>query len=158
MSQSGIHYTLNDGFKWQHAAAQGLSPKLNTLAVHPADPAVVAAGADDGLYLSRDFGRRFEPLVQGQRVLGSSFDLDGRHLWFSTYSGKAALARISLQADVKAEVIALPELNEDAVAYIAQNPVRRDEIAIATFKRSVFLSKDQGRNWNRIAQEGKTHE
>lgn len=158
MSQTGIHYTLNDGFKWQRAAAQGLSPELNTLAVHPTDPAVVAAGADDGLYLSRDFGTRFEPLVQGKRVLGSSFDLDGRHLWFSTYDGKAALARIPLQPESKAEGIALPELTEDAVAYIAQNPVRRDEIAIATFKRNVFLSKDQGRNWTRIAQEGRTHD
>jgi hypothetical protein len=52
----------------------------------------------------------------------------------------------------------MPALSEDAVAYIAQNPVRRSETAIATFKRSVFLSKDTGRTWAAIAQNGVTHE
>ena len=52
--------------------------------------------------------------------------------------------------------IALPPLTKDAVAYIAQNPARRDELAIATFRRSVFLSADHGRTWRQIATEGTT--
>lgn len=158
MSQAGIYYTLTDGLKWQRAAAQGLGPKLNSLAVHPTDAAVVAAGTDDGLYLSRNSAGRFERLVAGKRVLAGSFDLDGQHLWFSTYAGEAALARIALKAGSKAEEIPIPALTEDAVAYITQNPVRHAEIAIATFKRSVFLSKDQGRTWTQIAKEGTANE
>ena len=158
MSQAGIYYTLNDGLKWTRAAAKGLGPRLNSLAVHPTDAKVVAAGMDDGLYLSRDSAESFERLVGGQRVLAQSFDLDGLYLWFSTHAGKAALARIALKAGSRAEAVTLPALTEDAVAYIAQNPVRRAEIAIATFKRSVFLSKDQGRNWRQIAKDGTTHE
>lgn len=158
MSQAGIYYTLTEGLKWQRAAAHGLGPKLNSLAVHPTDPAVVAAGADDGLYLSRNSAERFEPLVGGKRVLASSFDLDGEHLWFSTYAGKASLAKVALKAGAKAEEVPIPALTEDAVAYITQNPVRRAEIAIATFKRSVFLSKDEGRTWTQIAKEGSANE
>ena len=154
MSQAGIYYTLNDGLKWQRAEAKGLGPKIIGLAVHPTDAAVVAAGMDDGLYLSRNSAGSFERLVGGKQVLAASFDLDGEHLWFSTFAGKAALVRIGLKAGEKAEEITLPALAQDAVAYIAQNPVRRDEIAIATFKRSVFLSKDRGRAWTRIATEG----
>lgn len=158
MSEAGIYYTLNDGLHWQHAAAEGLGPKLDSLAVHPTDAGIVAAGTEDGLYLSRNSAASFERLVGGKSVLAESFDLDGQHLWFSTYSGKAGLTRIALKAGSKAEDLPIPALREDAVAYIAQNPVRRAEIAIATFKRSVFLSKDQGRTWKQIAKEGTSHE
>ena len=50
MNQAGVYYTLNDGLKWTRAAAKGLGTKLNSLAVHPTDAKVVAAGMDDGLY------------------------------------------------------------------------------------------------------------
>lgn len=158
MNQAGVYYTLNDGLKWIRSAAKGLGPKLNGLAVHPTEAALVAAGMDDGLYLSRDSAGSFERLVGGTRVLAESFDLDGQHLWFSSYAGKAKLARIALKPGAKAEDVSLPALTDDAVAYIAQNPARQAVIAIATFKRSVFLSKDQGRTWTQIAKEGTTHE
>ena len=158
MSQAGIYYTLNDGLKWTRAAAKGLGAKLNSLAVHPTDAKVVAAGMDDGLYLSRNSAESFERLVGDKQVLAASFDLDGQHLWFGSYAGKAALARITLKAGSKAEEVTIPALMEDAVAYIAQNPARRAEVAIATFKRSVFVSKDQGRTWTQIAKEGVPHE
>jgi hypothetical protein len=40
------------------------------------------------------------------------------------------------------------------VSFIAQNPVGRDEYAIATFNRDVYLSKDAGRSWVAIARAG----
>ena len=48
----------------------------------------------------------------------------------------------------------LPPLREDAVACIAQNPAHRLQYAIATFKRSVYLSKDSGQSWRQIAERG----
>lgn len=158
MRQPGIFHTENDGLKWTRAAAGGLSGELRALAVHPADARVVAAGTADGLYLSRDAAERFERHVGGQPVLAATFDLDGRHVWFSTYAGKPALLRVALEPGAKPQALSLPALTEDAVAYIAQNPARRSEIAIATFKRSVFLSKDAGRNWTPLAQGGVTQE
>jgi photosystem II stability/assembly factor-like uncharacterized protein len=158
MKQPGIYSTRNDGLQWQHAAARGLGSELKTLAVHPSDAATVAAGAADGLYLSRDAAEKFERLFGGQQVLAATFDLDGQHLWFSTYAGKPSLMRMALKPGSTPETLTLPALSEDAVAYVAQNPVRRSELTIATFKRSVFLSKDAGRNWTTIAQSGSTHE
>ncbi|MEO5669891.1 MAG: F510_1955 family glycosylhydrolase [Ramlibacter sp.] len=154
MSQAGIYYTLADGLKWQRAEARGLGAKLNSLAVHPTDAKLVAVGTDDGLYLSRDSANSFEPLLGGTRVLAATFDLDGQHLWFSGHAGRATLARVALTAGAKPETAALPQMTEDAVAYIAQNPARHDEIAVATFKRSVFLSKNSGRSWTQVAKEG----
>jgi len=158
MSQAGIYYTLTDGLSWQRAADKGRGQLLHSLAVHPTDAAIVVAATDVGLYLSRNSAESFERLVGGRVVIAASFDLDGKYLWFSTYAGKAALARIALKAGAKAKEVPIPALTEDAVAYIAQNPVRRAEIAIATFKRSVFLSKDQGQTWTQIAKDGTANE
>ena len=154
MRDSGIHFTLNDGMKWQPSAAKGLGGQVGSLAVHPADARIVAAGTLEGLFVSRDSAQSFERVAAGKRVLGTHFDLDGQNLWFSTYAGKAGLARIALKPGAKAEEVATPALREDAIAYIAQNPVRREEIAVATFKRNVFVSPDRGRTWTQIAAEG----
>jgi hypothetical protein len=128
--------------------------RMHRLAVYPTDARIVAAGTDEGLYLSRNSADAFEPLARTKLVIAEHFDLDGQHLWFSSAADKPSLARIALKAGAKAEDIALPAPGEDAVLYIAQNPVRRGEIAIATYKRSVYLSKVQGRNWTQIAKGG----
>lgn len=154
MQAAGLHYTLNDGVKWERAAARGLSSQLASMAVHPSDHRVVAAGTADGLFLSRDSARSFENIAAGRPVLAAHFDLDGRHLWFSTHAGKAGLSRIEIKPGARAQEVALPPLREDAVAYIAQNPQRLQEIAIATFKKSAFVSRDGGRSWKQIAVEG----
>jgi len=156
MKKAGIYYTLNDGFKWQRADAKGLPAKVISLAVHPTDAKLVAAGSNDGLYLSRNGASSFERLVSGRQVLAASFDLNGEQLWFGTYSSEPALFRIGLKAGAKAEKVKLPVLTKDAVAYIAQNPKQHREIAIATFNRNVYLSKDQGGTWTQIAKEGTT--
>lgn len=158
MPQPGIYYTNNDGLAWTRAAATGVAGEVKSLAVHPGDARIVAAGTSNGLYLSRDSAKTFERLVEGPQVLAASFDLDGQHLWFGAYAGKASLMRIALSAGAKPQALATPPLPGDAVAYIAQNPARREEIAIATFKRNVFVSKDQGRSWTSIAQDGKTED
>ena len=154
MTQAGIYTTRNDGMQWTRAASNGLGGEPKSLAVHPADAGVVAIGTGDGLYLSRDAGQSFERLVGGQQVLAVTFDLDGKHLWFSSFAGKATLMRVALAPQAKPESLPIPDLGQDAVAYIAQNPKRRDEFAVATFKRSVLLSKDNGRSWAAIAKDG----
>ncbi|HUF82688.1 MAG TPA: glycosyl hydrolase, partial [Burkholderiales bacterium] len=70
------------------------------------------------------------------------------------FDGRPILARTTLEGGAT-DRVALPPLAKDAVAYIAQNPLRRDELAIATFRRSVFLSADRGRTWRQIAAEEK---
>jgi hypothetical protein len=156
MSQPGIYSTRNDGLQWTRAAGRGLGSEPKSLAVHPDDAAIVAAGTSDGLYLSRDGAAQFERVVGGRQVLAQSFDLDGRHLWFSAHAGQPALMRIELKPGAQPESLPLPAMADDAVAYIAQNPLRHAELAIATFKRSMYLSTDGGRNWKAIAREGVT--
>lgn len=153
MQKPGLHYTLNDGFTWKPAPAVGLEGDPRALAVHPDDAATVAVATSAGIYLSRDSGGRFEPLVEDGQGLAAFFDLDGKHLWTSSFEGQPRLARVALDG-AKATPVKLPALTKDAVAYITQNPAARKEYAIATFARSVYLSRDGGRGWKQIANRG----
>ncbi len=133
MSETGVHYTRNDGVAWHRAALQGLGGPMHQLAVHPTDPNQLAVGTDTGLYVSRDWDDNFERIGTLAFVLAVAFDLDGAHLWSSSYVAvKPTLAKVRLGRDTKAEDVPLPPLIEDAVAHIAQDPARRSEIAIAT--------------------------
>lgn len=155
MSKPGIHSTIDDGFSWKYAEGKGLDGAVLNLAVHPSNNRIVAAGTKTGLFLSTDGGDRFKRLASGEQILAAFFDLDEKQLWFSSYGGKPALTRLDWNSGKKT-VIDLPPLTEDAVAYIAQNPVNRNEYAVATFGRSVYQSKDQGKTWAQIANRGQT--
>jgi hypothetical protein len=155
MNRIGLHYTLDDGKTWIPVRASGLVSEPRALAVHPDNAVIVAAATSDGVFLSRDSGGRFTRLAGAAQGLSVFFDLDGKQLWYGTFDGKARLSRGSLNGGSVAQV-ALPPLGEDGVAYIAHNPAARAEYAIATFKRSVYLSKDGTRTWKRIAEGGRT--
>lgn len=155
MRRAGLHYTLDGGATWKEARASGLKEAPLALAVHPDDPRALAVAAKSGFYLSTDSGDSFRPIARGAQGLAVFFDLDGEHLWMSGYAGSPLLARGNLGTGTKRDV-ALPPLGRDAVAYIAQNPAKRDEYAIATFERSVYVSMDGGRTWTRIARNGET--
>jgi photosystem II stability/assembly factor-like uncharacterized protein len=153
LKSPGLHYTLNDGFTWRRAAASGLAGKPQALAVHPDDRNVVAVATSQGLYLSRDAGERFAQIAGNGQGLAALFDLDGAHIWYGAFGGRPTLSRLSAK-DGAPVGVALPPLTDDAVAYIAQNPARRSEYAIATFERSVYLTKDAGKSWRQIADRG----
>lgn len=154
MREPGLHSTRNAGFTWKPAHAAGLGGAPRALAVHPDDPAVVAVATDKGVFLSRDAGEGFSAVATRVDGLSLFFELDGKHLWYGAFDGQPRLVRVALGSG-NPEPKALPRLERDAVAYIAQNPARRDEFAIATFRRSVYLSPDRGRTWRQIAADGK---
>ena len=153
MPRSGVYYTLNNGFQWKHVAGSGLSGTVRGLAVHPTDAKTVAAATSGGVYLSRDWGESFRAVAPRVEGLALFFDLDGRHLWYSSFGGGPRLMRMELQRG-SGDAVALPPLTRDAVSYVAQNPADPKEYAIATFERSIFLSRDAGRIWVQIAHHG----
>jgi len=154
MKTPGIYYTLNSGFVWNRAKAGGFSDQPTSLAVHPSDPKVVAVGSKSGLYLSTDSGDSFRAMATGDQVLAAFFDLDGTHLLLSSYAGAPALVRVNWKTGAKRS-LTLPPMARDAIAYIAQNPENRIEYAIATFERSVYITRDGGQSWQQIARDGK---
>ncbi len=155
--EPGLHATNNEGATWRKARAAGVHGDPIALAVHPENRALVALGTSEGMFASADGGETFQEI--GRRGAGTAvlYDLDAQRLWFAGHDGKAArLARATVRGGSAAE-IKLPPLPNDAVAYIAQNPAKRSQYAIATFERSVFISADAGRTWKQIASGGKGH-
>ncbi|EPG3432331.1 MULTISPECIES: F510_1955 family glycosylhydrolase [Pseudomonas] len=157
MSAPGLYFSLNEGVDWQRAAAQGIAEAPVALAVHPTDSKTVALTTNAGMYLSRDAGEHFQALAQGEQALGLAFALDGNSLWFGSYGNVAKLSKVEL-ATGKVTSLGMPELQEDGVAYLAQNPTQPQEWAMATFKRDVYLSQDGGKSWRAIAKAGQTLE
>lgn len=151
MPRAGLYRMLSGGRGWRSVAARGVRGELFRLAVHPSDEAMVAAVTSEGLFLSRSGGEEFEPLVAGAELRTAYFPLDGDSLWFGTFDGGPGLFRMALGGGAREE-IALPPLRLDAVAFIAQNPVRRAEFTIVTFERAVFVTPDRGGTWTRIAR------
>lgn len=157
MTSAGLYYSLNDGATWQHASAQGMGPEPSALAVHPTDSKTVAVATSSGLFLSSDAGEHFQPVLQNVQVLSVSFSLDGKSLWFGSFNKVPLLSTLDLKSH-EISALGLPPLNQDAVAYLAQSPTNAQEWAIATLKRDVYLSQDEGKTWNAIAQAGQTLE
>ena len=154
LKAAGLHYTLNDGAVWTRPRAEGLAGEPRAIAVHPDDPKTVAVATSQGLFLSRNSGERFGKIGAGDgEGLSVFFELEGKRLWYGSFDGQARLSRLALGPGHPVKV-GLPPLTEDAVSYIAQNPVRNLEYAIATFQRSVYLSKDGGESWIQIADRG----
>ncbi|MFD2330119.1 hypothetical protein ACFSR7_12780 [Cohnella sp. GCM10020058] len=53
--------------------------------------------------------------------------------------------------------IAIKEVDrEDMVSFISQNPADPSELSIATIRRNVIISRDNGKSWTKIANKGKT--
>ena len=152
MKQPGLHFTRNDGFSWTRAAAKGMEENPYALAVHPDDAKTVALAAPGGVFLSNDGGESFKKVAPGQAT-AVFFDLDGKDLWYGSFDGQPRLARASVKGGAATQ-FKLPPLTKDAVSFIAQNPARRTEYAIATFNRNVYLSGDGGKSWKAIAERG----
>ncbi len=157
MPQPGLYHTTNDRTQWQRAQAAGVAGQLRCLAAHPTQAQIIAMGTKNGLFLSRDVGEQFHPLMQGTQVLALFFAFDGQHLWVSSFDGTPSLTRLEWQTGQMVPLI-LPPMEKDAVSYIAQNPVHTREWAIATFQRDVYVSADSGTTWKHIAKQGRTLE
>lgn len=155
MRAAGLHHTGDEGASWRGAAARGLRGDPIALAVHPDDPALVAMGTSQGVFESADRGESFSQIGRAGAGTAVFYDLDRQHLWFGSHDGRTArLSRAPVRGGPAGQVD-LPPLPKDAVSYIAQNPAKRSEYAIATFERNVFVSPDAGRTWRQIADAGK---
>ena len=154
MKEPGLHYTVNGGLAWRRTPARGLEGNPYALAVHPDDAKMVGIATPNGVFHSSDAGETFARIaaIQGTTVF---FDLDGTHLWYGSYDKEAQLARVPLKGGPTTRY-KLPPLTQDAVSFIAQNPARRSEYAIATFNRNVYISADSAKTWKAIAERGET--
>ncbi|HDR6289193.1 TPA: hypothetical protein QCU33_005318 [Bacillus cereus] len=153
MSSTGLYYSTDDATTWTKSAMKGIDQEATALAVHPSDKAMVAIGTQSGVYLSKDYGQTFEKILSKDQATSLFFDNEGT-LFVSGYSKQAYLLKLDIVSK-KTDGIKIPDLTEDAIAYFAENPVKANEMAFATFKKDIYVSKDNGVRWTKIADQGK---
>jgi photosystem II stability/assembly factor-like uncharacterized protein len=147
---TGMHYSLDDGKTWKQSAMRGVTAQPIQIAVHPTDANVVALATEAGLLLSMDHGETFERLGEATPVTAAAFGPDGSQLFF----GLKTLSVYDM-ATQQIEPVATPSIGiQDAIGYIAVNPVDADEAAFATFERNIYLSQGDGQPWQQIPESG----
>lgn len=147
---AGLHRTVDEGKTWQSGQMNGVEGSLLQLAVHPAEPDTVAIATDTGLFLSRDAGENFARIYGPQPVAAAHFTPEGNRILF----GFQTLHSYDLRTETMTALTAPALGQQDMITFLAVNPGRLAEVAVATYKMDIFLTQDQGATWKRIAKEG----
>lgn len=153
-SQMGPGYfrSEDEGKGWQQVDGKGLEGEISAFAMHPSDSQLIAAATTAGIFLSEDGGDSFT-LVTEDGIYGTAVFFSEDALYYATYGTQAELIEYTWENDGQ-QALELPDLPEDGILYIAQNPSNKDEMAIYTAAGHAFISKDGGGTWNQILNAG----
>ena len=152
--EAGFYKSNDEGESWEPVDAAGVAGEVTALALHPTDSNFVAAATVAGVYISRDGGETFEAIT-AESETGTAVHFTGDALYFGSYGTTAALIKYTIENE-ELETLNIPDLPEDAIAFIAQNPNDVSELAIYTLQGQAYLSEDGSQTWEALLQEGKT--
>ncbi|QYR22743.1 glycosyl hydrolase [Paenibacillus sp. sptzw28] len=150
MKKAGLFYSRDEGETWVSSPLSGVLGQITSLAVHPTQDAIVTIGTTSGAYLSKDNGQTFAAIYSGQPVSAVAFTDQGELL---IGTGKSELVSVNLETK-QPSTIKTPVQNGDAIVYLSGSPTNREELAFATEKKDVYISKDHGVTWQHIADQG----
>lgn len=84
-------------------------------------------------------------------VAAVEYSPGGQQLFF----GSSQLSSYNLVSKQVRPLQSPPLATQDVIGYVAVNPVRPQEVAIATLGRDIFHATDGGQTWEQIAQSGR---
>jgi photosystem II stability/assembly factor-like uncharacterized protein len=148
MDSIGMYYSTDDTKTWNKSAMKGINSEPFAMAVHSTDSAIVAVGTKEGIFLSKNNGNEFELLPLRSPSTALAFGTQG-DLWIG---GPDSIVEKNGNNYLTYKIPTLDQ--QDAVAYIAQNPVNENELVFATYKKSVFRSTDKGASWKELIHLG----
>jgi DNA-binding beta-propeller fold protein YncE len=152
--EQGLYLSQNDAKEWKKAEAKGLQGTPASIAVHPVDAQVVLVGTEQGLYLSDTSGQAFDLITNPSKITSVVFEPNGNRVLVAGWNQTATMFEIDLTNNGATRDIALPVKGDDAVVYMAINPANPLEIAIATSRKNIYVSRDNGMTWQQIAADG----
>lgn len=150
MPAPGLYVTHDEGKSWRRAAARKLKGEIHGIAAHPHQAGTVAVATGRGLFLSRDAGESFMLLDGRELATAVAFDAAGKRLRYARgLSNDVVVAALDGR---ERRALRLPRLKHDYVTCLAQNPKDERVLAIATRRRDVYLTSDDGLSWRLIAE------
>jgi hypothetical protein len=152
---SGLYFSQDMGRTWTESEMEGLpATSAHALATHPKLAKIIGISTPEGMYLSHDSGNSFS-LVSEALPVGALLIKDESVLYVIHENNELQLLEQSLESDDTQEIKLPPINNDDAILYLAVNPHNEDELSICTVKGSVWMTKDNGKNWLNIITEEK---
>lgn len=157
-SQLGVGYfrSEDEGEAWQQVDGEGLEGELSAFAMHPGDSQLIAAASNAGVFLSKDGGDSFARVTESD-VYGTAVYFTEEALYYATYGTQAELIEYTWE-NGEQRAIELPDLPEDGVLFIAQNPSDTNELAIYTAAGHAFISEESKGVWKQILNAGQVEQ
>lgn len=151
----GVFYSKDDGKTWSPSQLNGLpQTAAGTIAAHPTDENMVGISTSEGIFVSRDNGNTFERFTR--KINTTTFAFQEKFIVFAAVENdKPILIKQSLDTKQE-EVLSVPALDKkDYIMYITSNPTNDNEIVIATMNGDIFMTKNNGASWTKLASKGK---
>lgn len=152
MKESGFYYSDDQAKTWNQMKMNGISGTPTAIIAHPTKKGVVAIGTDQGLYLSDNYGESFELVLDESYVSAAVFS-SSDEIIVGINTNDKELIKLDL-ANNKTTNYELPKNVDGNISFISYNYKNRDELAFATDQMNIYVSKDNGENWDQVVKTG----
>lgn len=155
---AGIFKSMDGGQNWEKIEPKGLPDDLHkvyALIVLPGYENTLLAGTENGVFRSEDGGKTWTVLDRDRFITAFSI-IPNENKDLISYSITRDDAGIMISKDhgMTWEKLGL-NLGKDAGNCISVNPENLEQIIVSSFKNSVFITNDGGRNWREVIKAGK---
>ncbi len=158
----GVRRSADGGNTWEKLGKGLSSADIHGLAILPGTPKTVLASTNNDLNLSTDEGRTWQPQnVKAQfpwaycRGIVQKVD-DPNTLFLGNGNGppgSEGALQISRDGGRTWQAASLPVPPNSTVWTFAANPATPDTLLCATVSGQVYLSRDGGKDWSKLARE-----
>lgn len=151
---TGLHYSPDEGSTWKESSMNEFSSEyISNLAAHPTRKEMITIGSKDGLFISKDYGEKFRLFNKAKMVTYVTLtETGGLYANFEDEIVKLTLFAFDNGQEIE---IQLPKKQQiEPIAFIAVNPENQKEFVIATYNNDIYLTTDEGVNWETLAESG----
>jgi hypothetical protein len=151
---AGLHYSTDEGVSWTKATMNGfISDSIFNLSAHPTRKEIIAIGSEDGIFISDDYGENFKSMNDSKMVTYITLDETGGY--YTNFDNDSVYLKSFLFESNEEIAVQLPnDLMMDPITFIAVNPENQKEIVLTTNNNNIFITKDEGLSWDKLASNG----